>query len=195
MRMPLPLLLLTLAACTTQPATGPVSTTQALTPVEHLVRASMALRGMRPSLDDLNAVQADATKLPGIIDGYLNSDAFGDTMRDLHNEALLVRTDTVIFPSGFPAVGALKGYDLQRINVAIQEEPLKLIEQVVMEDRPYSEIVTADFAMADGIVADVWGMQHSSSMDAWEKTQWPDTMPRAGVLSSPAFFNRHATTI
>jgi hypothetical protein len=195
MRMPIPLLLLVTAACSTPPAPAAVSTTQALTPVEHLVRASMALRGMRPSLDDLKAVEADATKLPALVDGYLNSDAFGDTMRDLHNEALLVRTDTVVFPSGFPAIGALKGYDMQRINVSVQEEPLKLIEQVVMEDRPYSDIVTADFAMADGIVADVWGLQHSSDMGAWEKTQWPDSMPRAGVLSSPAMFNRHATTI
>src|SRR5581483_760175 len=164
-------------------------------PVEHLVRASMALRGVRPSLDDLKAVQADATKLPSLIDGYLTSEAFGDTMWNLHNKALLVRTDTVIFPSGFPAIGPLEGYDMQRINVSIQEEPLKLIEQIVIEDRPYSEIVTADFAMADGIVADVWGLQHSADMDAWEKTQWPDSMPRAGVLSSPAVFNRHATTI
>jgi hypothetical protein len=191
--MRIPLLLLVVVSCATPPPETPKLAT--LTPTEHLVRASMALKGTRPSVDDLKAVDADPSKLDSLVDAYLDSAEFGETVRDLHNEALLVRTDTVIFPSGFPAIGALKGYDVQRINISVQEEPLRLIERVVMDDRPYSEIVTADWAMADGVVATIWGLSHASDMDTWEKTSWPSTHPGAGVLSSPAVFNRHATTI
>lgn len=192
--MRFPVMLLVVVSCTTPPPpeTPKVAT---LTPTEHLVRAAMALKGTRPTLDELKAVDADPSKLESFVDAYLASPEFGETVRDLHNEALLVRTDTAIFPSGFPAIGPLAGYDIQRVNISIQEEPLRLIERVVMDDRPYSEIVTADWTMADGVVAAVWGLQHSGDMDAWEKTSWQSTHPAAGVLSSPILFQRHSTTI
>ena len=42
-----------------------------LTPREHLVRVSMALRGVRPSADDLAAVEADPDALEGLVDAVL----------------------------------------------------------------------------------------------------------------------------
>lgn len=181
-------------SCTTAqppatPAVEPLGATQ------HLVRASMALKGTRPSLDELRAVAADPKALEAIVDRYLESPELGATMRDLHNEALLTRSDAAVFPLGFPALGPLAAYDLTRINGSLAEEPLKLIEWVVTHDRPYSEIVTADYALADGVVAAVHGMPHSPDLDAWEKTTWPEGHAAAGVLSSPLLFTRHSTTV
>ena len=74
--------LLFLAACTSEvvpptpdAAPDPVSPTVVyLTPTQHLTRASMALRGVRPSLEDLRAVEADPQALGGIVDRYLGFD-------------------------------------------------------------------------------------------------------------------------
>ena len=164
-----------------------------LSPVEHLARASMVLRGQRPSFEDMAAVAADPAALEPIIDGYLQSPAFGKVMRDLHNEALLSRVDYFYYPAGFPAVGSLENTDLYRINRSIQEASLRLIEHVVMNDRPYGEIVTADYYLANDVVAQVWGNLDVTGSD-WQVTQWKDARPRAGILSDPWIFTRYQST-
>ena len=60
-----------------------------LTPAERLNRISMALRGIRPSYDDLVAVEVDPSILESLVDGYLDDREFGDTMRDLHADTLM----------------------------------------------------------------------------------------------------------
>jgi hypothetical protein len=159
-----------------------------LTPTEHLVRASMALRGVRPSLDELKAVAKDPGALPQIVDRYLQTPEFGATVRELHNESLLLRiqrTDLTYAPAG-----ALFGRTFDEISRSQYEEPLRLIEDVVMTDQPYTRIVTADYTMADGIVAAIYGMPHSTN-DGWERTRWMDGRPAAGILVSDALHVRY----
>lgn len=172
---------------------GPASYTF-LSPTEHLVRASMALRGMRPSEDELTRVRNDPATLNGVLDTYLAAPEFGATLRDMHNEALLIKAAPIIFPLGFPARGPLAAEEQQRLNVALIEAPLRLIEHVVMSDRPYSEIVTADYTLADGRVATAWGLDHSGAFDDWSETKWNDGRPNAGILSDSTLFTRHSTT-
>jgi hypothetical protein len=154
----------------------------------------MVLRGYRPSLDELRRVHDDPTQLPSIVDGYLAGADFGDMVRDLYNEALDVRVGPPIFPAGFPAIGPLRGVDAQRLNVSITEAPLRLIEHVVSSDRPLTEIVTADYTMADGNVAKVWGLAYDGSGDDWRVTHWTDGRPPAGILDDSWLFTAHATT-
>lgn len=176
------------------PVTPPPPTVAFLSPTDHLVRASMALRGMRPSTDELRRVQADPTQLPSIVDSYLASDAFGEAIRDLYNEALDVRVGAAIFPAGFPAISSLAGVDTQAINVSVTQAPLRLVEHVVANDHPLTEIVTADYTMADGNVAKVWGLDYDGSGPEWRVTHWKDGRPPAGVLDDSWLFTAHATT-
>jgi hypothetical protein len=185
------LALLAAAAC----SSSPQPQVAYLSPADQLVRTSMALRGLRPSLADLATVRADAGALPGLVDTYLASPEFGETMRDLHNEALLVRTDSSIFPAGFPALGPVAGQDIAAVNASLIEEPLKLIEHVIMNDRPYTEIVTANYAYVDSIASQVWGATYNGDGTSWAEGAWGGGHPAAGVLSSPILFTRHATTI
>jgi hypothetical protein len=159
-----------------------------LTPTEHLTRASLALRGMRPSLEDLRAVDKDPELLPAIVDRYLSTQEFGSTIRELHNESLLLEVEN---PSFTPTqAGQIANRSFSEVSKSIFDEPLRLIEQVVLDDRPYTEIVTADYTMADQIVATVWGMPHSGD-DAWERTFWTDGRSPAGILSSTSLFIRY----
>lgn len=165
-----------------------------LTPVQHLTRASIALRGLRPLRDELQAVQDDPNWLEAIIDYYLTTPEIGPVVRELHEETLLTGVDPVIYPAGFPAIGPLAGRDLQAINSSITQSPVRLIEHVVLEDRPYSEIVTADYAYADENVATVWGMPYDPSGETWQETRYQDGRPHAGILSDSFLFTRHSTT-
>ena len=180
-------LFLAAAACASEVPPPPTST-RYLTPTEHLTRASLALRGVRPSLPDLRAVDADPSSLAAIVDRYLASPEFGETVRDLHNEVWLLRHQQVGI-----SLPPLPGTTMNEMNASIFEEPLKLVEDVVMTDQPYTQIVTADYTMADPIVATAWGLPHSGA-PAWERTQRIDPPDKAGILTSPAIFVRYRSS-
>jgi hypothetical protein len=167
--------------------------TARLSETDRLVRISMALRGRRPSPAELDAVAADSAALDAIVDGYLDDPAFGETIRDLHNEALLVLVDYFIYPAGFPPLGPLAGRDSYELNRAVTEAPLRLVEHVVMNDRPYDEIVTAEYTVADAQVAAVWGLPAGGEGE-WIETQWDDGRGNAGVLTDSWLFQRHSST-
>ncbi len=167
----------------------PDSTLVYLTPTQHLTRASLALRGLRPSIEDLRAVDADPAALPAIVDRYLAAPEFGETIKELHNETLLLRVEQGFLT--FPAIGGLTGATATQINGAVFDEPLRLIEDIVMSDQPYTKIVTADYTMANGAVAEIWGLPHAGPADAWERTKWTDGRGAAGVLATSVLYHRH----
>ena len=153
----------------------------------------MALRGVRPSAEDIAAVEADPAELDAIVDVYLDSAEFGATMRELHNDALLVLTDYFLYPAGFRPVGPLDGEDYYALNRSVMEAPLRLIEHVIANDRPYSEIVTADYTLANHHVAAVWGLPYSGEGE-WIETSWEDGRENAGILSDSWLYHRHSST-
>jgi hypothetical protein len=193
MRTLVPLVLLAGACTDADPVVTPPdppgpTTVVYLTPTQHLTRASIALRGVRPAVADLEAVDADPAKLPGIVDRYVASPEFGATIKELHNETLLLRIEQPQFT--VPDIGPLVGATATRINGSLFDEPLRLIEDIVMADRPYSEIVTADYTMADGVVAGIWGLPHTGAFDQWQKVSYSDGRGAAGVLATTAVYHR-----
>jgi len=158
-----------------------------LSPAQHLTRVSLALRGVRPSVEDLQAIEADPSALPGIIDRYLDSPAFGETIMEMHNESLLMRIEQPQFT--FPNLGPLANATARQMNSRF-EEPLRLIRDVVMSDEPYTKIVTADYTMADQTVATIWGLPHTGPAGTWERTPFPDGRPAVGILATSALYDR-----
>ena len=174
--------------------TGLDAGTVMLSPGDRLVRVSMAIRGLHPSPEDLRAVQDDPDRLTEFVDAYLQGPQFGDTMRDLHNESLLTVTDYFAPPAGFQPSGPVADVDVYALNRAIMEAPLRLIEDVILNDQPYTDIVTADYTLANGTVAAVWGLSYEGDGDSWERTTWDDGRGRAGILSDSWLFSRHSST-
>ncbi|HHO53280.1 MAG TPA: DUF1585 domain-containing protein [Deltaproteobacteria bacterium] len=159
-----------------------------LTPVEHAVRASLTVRGLRPSAAELTTVQQDPAALDGLISTWLTEPAFGEVVRDLHAEILRIRVDTV---QQFPARGLLRGVELGQINRSTTEAPLRLIEAIVTEGRPYTEILTADWILADQTLATIYGLPYDPEGAQWQRTWWTDGRPAAGLLSSSELYHRY----
>ncbi|MGH9886955.1 MAG: hypothetical protein ACREBE_15615, partial [bacterium] len=159
-----------------------------LTPGEHLARASLALRGTRPSTRELVAVTAHPEQLPHFIDAYLASPDFGATIRDLHNEVL--RLHPQLTNSTPTAAPPLADISFSEMNRSIYDEPLRLIEDIVMTDQPYTQVVTADYTLADRTVATVWGLEHDDT-EGWQRTHWTDERGAAGILASTALYLRY----
>lgn len=179
---------------------GPVDPTEGeaevvpLSLAGQLVRISMALRGRRPGESELAAVEADPDALPAIVDAYLESPDFGATVRDLHNDALLLLTDFGVPPAGFLPKGPLAGADPYLANREIMEAPLRLIEHVVMSGAPYTEIVTADYTLVSAAAAAAWALPFDAEGEAWQVQEPPGDRRRAGVLADSWLFQRHGST-
>lgn len=185
-------LALVLLGCAEPAPAPPPSPTPAppvlLSPVERLARASLAIRGYRPALSELETVAADPDRLPAFVDQYLLAPELGDTIRDLHNDTLLMDLEAPKYI--YPNIGPFADATYAELR-AIMQEPLRLIEHVVVTGRPYTEIVTAPYTMANGTVATAFGLPHAGTAEAWEETAWPDGRPAAGILASNALYQRH----
>lgn len=175
---------------------APAAELELLPPEAHLMRVALALRGGRPSPAELAAVRSDPNALAGIVDGYLAAPEFGALVRDVWNEALLLRVDINRFV--LPAVGPLaqRGSEAEYLR-DVPEEPLRLIEYVAVNDRPFSEIVTAQYAIASELAIAVWGATPLAPDPGawlpagWKKVAWDSGQPMAGILSSGALWLRH----
>src|SRR6185503_21363361 len=98
------------------------------------VRASMDLRGKRPAVGELDAVDADSNAYAGIVNQYLNSPEFIERVKDVYDDALLVRREDFSDES-------------RDETSALYGEAIELIAHVVASDRPFTEIGTADYTV------------------------------------------------
>ena len=197
---------LLLCACgDDRPPVEPDSSLTPLDPVARLVRASEAVRGIRPSLEEIELVQAAPEALDHLVDTWLASPEFAATIRDMWAEILLMRNDTF---NQLPVLGLfleppytddpdvarnnpdLILADIEHLYQGTVEEPLKLIEHVVMNDLPFTEIVTAQYMLTDDVTATMYGVPYDYDLGGWQISEWPDARPRAGLLSSAQLYRR-----
>lgn len=98
-------------------------------------------------------------------------------------------------------------------NEAVAREPLALIEHVIKEGRPFTEILTADYMMVTPLSARSFGVE-AEFKNPYDRYEWAEgrlpsvtpkdqdgnptgdevAYPHAGVLSSPVMLVRHPST-
>ena len=171
-----------LAACSGDPApsspsadTGPTAADLAALV---LTRASLDTRGVRPSLDELEAVRADPAGLDASIDTFLDDDRLRDRVVSLYGEVYnTVGDETQVEAAevGLPSETAWAR--------AVGEEPLRILAEVAATDQPWTTIVTADWTMVDDQLAQVWPVAAEAG-SGWRRATYTDGRPPAGVLST-----------
>lgn len=190
-----PLLLLLACGKGSEPTADPmVETTEGgaqvvrLSEADRLLRISMALRGIRPSLDDYDAVARDPAALEGLVDAWLDDPRFGETVKDMYAEALMIRADTEPI---LMSEGPLADATADAIFEAMSESSLRLIEDVVMTDRSFQTILTADWMWANDVLATLYGVPYDEAVGGWQLSVYDDGRPMAGVLSDNGLWMRY----
>jgi hypothetical protein len=163
-----------------------------LSSTELLVRVSLDLRGVRPSLSELAAVEADPEALDGLIDGFLQDERFGERVADIF--ALAYRTRLDRFTPDAAEFGIDPALD-PAFQAAIGDEPLRLLAYVAENDRPWTEIVTADYTVVDEVLAMAWPVDYPAGASGWQAVPWTDGRPAAGVLSTNGLWWRYTSTM
>lgn len=195
-----------------------------LTPRETLRKVAMGLGGYVPSDAALTQASTDAG-LDAQLDEVLRRPEFYAWLKDVWNDQLLVRKGLTVglpgvyefHPSEYPrathyANVGTSGYaspeEYWTAVWGVVEQPLKLIEHVVREDRPFTEILTAQYTFVNPGLGDILGIGGLSAASYANKDVWtrvehvyskPGTatqaeVPLAGVLTSPGFLGRFVTT-
>lgn len=101
------------------------------------------------------------------------------------------------------AAAEAQGHAWTQTNKAIAEEPLQLINYVVTHNRPYTEVLTADYLLVNPFSNDVYHtgvhFTDNNNPDDWKPAYLTDgystaTVPQAGILTSQMFLARYPST-
>ncbi len=176
-----------LLACATPlpEAVDPIPTMAAS---EALVRASLDLRGVRPSSEELAEVEADPATLAGLVDTFLDDPRYEGRVRDLWSEIYLTRAPSIYVTAATFGLGDEPGF-----QASTGEEVLAILGHVAANDQPWTEIVTGDWTMADPILASIWPIDRPDG-EGWQVSHYTDGRPAAGVLSTNSLWWRYGST-
>lgn len=187
-------------------------------PLEMVLRnASLQLVSRLPTAAESALVSSqDESGLRQVLDGMMEEDAFYDRLSEIFNDML--HTNRYLSSNGAEAALQLmrrypsarwfdpgvdlreRDYQFNRIttNNSIATEPLELVNYVVKNNKPMTEILTADYFMVNGFSAKSYGLSTEGFVNEWDPNEFrpavlPNT-PHAGILSSLIFLNRYPTS-
>ena len=207
-----------------------------------LRRATLSLAGRLPTNDELSAVASGELKaVSSVFDKVLMEKAFYERLREAFNDIFLTLgvdgnpDSTVLSYEHFEQTRLwYQKYDLSHIadekerrqagyklandyRAALLAEPMRLIEHIVRNERPFTEIITADYIMVSPYTARGYGVfdelkdQFTDEDDPFEyipfklqaligRSRREDQesatgfYPHAGLLSTFQYLSRYPTT-
>ncbi len=201
--------------------------------VETLRRMTFALASRFPTPEEISAVESGGEDaLDEVIKTIVDTDeGFEARLVEIFNQSLLTEkfiggTDALDllsaddYPSKnwFDAIGdeTMRNQARSRSNTALAREPLELIRYIVQNGRPLTDIVSANYTVANPYLAQVYGLDTSGFVDMEDQSDWQQfvigapvegemppegeeevedtSFPHAGVLTTPAYLGRYPTT-
>ncbi len=181
-------LILTLLGCTANvedPA--PASSVPTLDDAALLTRASLDLRGRRPSIVELDALAADPGARDGMIDAMFDLPEFETRVASIYADIYLTRQDEWVLSA------SAVGLDDEATYVqSVGDEVPRFIGRVAATDRPWTDLVTADWTMADETLRTIWPLTGDGS--GWQESRYTDGRPALGVLGTNSFWWRYPSS-
>lgn len=195
-----------------------------------LRKAALLFAGRLPTEQETNSVIASSEEeLATAIRGLMSGDGFENFLMESANNRFLTEAftynvfsfiDRFRYPNSYQYYQTPNplGSDKRLTAEALAREPLKLVSHVVMNERPYTEILTADYIMVNPYSADVYGGSVSfddpNDPNEWREGRITDyyrctvcgndeekasydiatVYPHAGILNSPAYLGRFPST-
>ena len=177
-----------LLACSPEPPLVPLDSPRLLR------RVSLDLRGKLPEVAELDAVEKYPGALYEIRADYLEDPAFEERLVHIFAERWHTRIESFyIFHTEYQH---LDSPELEHpFEASIGEEPLRFLAHVVAQDRPWAEVVHADYTIGNPLLASIWPISWEEGAEGWQKTHYTDGRPAAGVLSSNGLWWRYQTTL
>ncbi len=181
--------------------------------VETLRKASLNLVGRLPTAEEeLAVLNGGEPALDIVLDAMMREEPFYDRLVEIYNDQFLtdryfgdVRALDLLDEEDYPGVywfESIADEDernrARRLsNEAVAREVPELVAHVVRNDRPFTEILTADYTVVNPWSAKVFGVSpsfaNSEDSNEFVEAKLPG-IPHSGLLTSHMFMNRFPTT-
>lgn len=155
-----------------------------------LRRLSLDLRGVVPSIEELDAVEADPSRVTTYRDAWLDDPRLEQRLVELLAEQWRTRIDEFDARSYDYDLRPTEEFEFER---SIGEEPLRLMAHVAMQDQPWSTTVTTDVTMVNPMLASIWPVSYPAGATGWQEGRYTDDRPAAGVLTTNGLWWRYST--
>jgi hypothetical protein len=198
-----------------------------LSPVDTLRKAALDLVGRLPTEAELARVRSGGEpELRAVLEDMMKEEAFYSRVGEIWNDVLLTNRYlsgalNLLNESDYPG---RYWYNPERLDnsqltpeqrlqqryseIGIASEPLELIKHVVRENRPFSEILTADYTVVNPYSARVYSLDPATLgfVDVTSPYEFREArvsvsrngqllaVPHAGVLTQTVFLRRYPTT-
>ena len=164
-------------------------TTQPLSDVALLRRLSLDLRGNLPTEAELDAL-ASGQEVAELRAEMLAAPAHAERLMMMLSEQWLTLTEEYPLSAEMSGFSAEEEYAFRR---AVGQEPLRLLAHVATSDRPWTEVVTADYTLAEERLLQVWPLQAigESGQEGWQIAAYTDGRPAGGVMTTNGIMWRY----
>lgn len=184
-------------------------------PATTLRRASLALLGRLPTTDEYASVESgglDGLRL--VLDAMMDDEAFYARVASWYDDVLWTeryainnRANNALDDQFFVGRYWYEGIETQsirdqmasRANQAIARQPVALIQHILREHRPFTEILTADYVMVNdfsalslGVSSELPDLDDPNAL-AFREARIPD-YPHAGLLTATSYLARFPST-
>ena len=166
------------------------STTDLSTP-RLLRRVSLDLLGVLPMAADLDTVEADPEALAGIIDSYLEDPRLEARLVAILGEIWHTQVDAFLLEYLEYPVLRMDPQNEFPFERSAGDEPLRLMAYVGARDLAWTEILTADYTMANEVTTAIWPIELEEGAGDWTKGRYTDGRPAAGVLATNGLWLRY----
>lgn len=204
-------------SCTDATEVAHFDDVELLPPRQTWRKITLNLAGRLPQGAENDQIDAEGeAALPRLLAGLMTEQAFYDRLIEMFNDqwltdAYLRNSNNVLNRDDFPAMTtyyeAMEEPQRQAAIRSIAREPLQLIAYIVRNDRPFTEIVTADYTVLNSYTAPIY----NNSEVGFTGSEYDETaykpgkiyvntadglvpLPHAGILTSPIFLNRYPTS-
>jgi mono/diheme cytochrome c family protein len=195
-----------------------------------LRKAALLYAGRLPTEQEISSVDSGSEEdLAVAVRGLMTGDGFENFLMESANNRLLTEAfsasvfsvvNRFYYPNSYQyfQVPNTAGSDKRLTAEALAQEPLRLVANVVTNERPYTEVLTADYVMVNPYSAEVYGgnvtFDNPGDPDEWREGRITEyyrctvcaqneqfanynistEYPHAGLLNSPAFLSRFPST-
>ncbi len=147
-----------------------------------LARTSLDLRGKRPSAAEVEAVLAGTVSANDLLQAWMEEPDFAHQQAWYWNDAF----HTAVWMEQEEKFRRFMLSDAERQSLGF--EPMAFVEQVLLDGRPFTDVVTTSSVPSNPVLSDIFG--DSGDLDDWGWVTPEAEHPSAGVLGSRVLWMR-----
>ena len=160
-------------------------------PVAQLFRASLDIRGVRPTLEEIERLDQDPDAFSELVEEFLDDPRFEDRIINMYSEVFLTRADGYSVGASDYGLSDDRQFEFAR---SVGDETLRIFAHIVANELPLTELVVGDWTMANEVLAEVWPIAYPEGAEGWAVSRYTDARPAAGILATNSLWWRYMST-